>query len=622
MLQRISFCLWALGLVGGIFLSEASADIIITEILYNPDGSDTEVSNKEWVEIYNTGSAAADLSGWTIEDIQDGSVASALPNGTMLGPGEALVLTGDSADFDRRWNQDRSRSVRRIQVDNFPSFANSPSLSNETVGLRNNRGRIVDSVNYDDDGKIWPLDEPDGGSIMVRPEGLSPQENDNGRNWIPTMDGVYGGRHTQVGEEIDRASPGFVATVPQSHFEPSADVAWSMVVIPDTQNYVSDSSRIDVFDQMTQWIADHHEEFGIEFVLHEGDIVNQNDLDTPKGSGDQNSPQQWQSAKNAMSTLDGVVPYAFSPGNHDYGIGNAEDRSTHFNEYFKPSDNPLVNPVHGGTLKSVKTAGELDNSLHAFTAPDGRDMMIVTTEWDVQQETLDWANQAISRGHYSNHTGILVTHSYINGSDSRSNLGKKHWEGLVSPNEGFEMVFNGHYGNDGIGYLVSEGEQDQIVHQMFFNAQHQTYGGNGLIRLVEFLEDGRTVRIRTFSTLHDLEKMDEANRFEFTITPLLAGDYNDDDIVNTADYTVWRDQWGQEVAAWSAADGDGNGFIDNDDLEVWKANYGFVRDAIISVNSQTSVPEPCSTALLFASLSIASCFTLRRARAKQVGPSM
>ncbi|MEX2093485.1 MAG: choice-of-anchor Q domain-containing protein [Pirellulales bacterium] len=58
------------------------------------------------------------------------------------------------------------------------------------------------------------------------------------------------------------------------------------------------------------------------------------------------------------------------------------------------------------------------------------------------------------------------------------------------------------------------------------------------------------------------------------VLPSLPGDYNLDEAVDAADYTVWRDTLGQEVAAYDSADGDGDGTIDEDDYDVWKSNFG------------------------------------------------
>ena len=52
-----------------------------------------------------------------------------------------------------------------------------------------------------------------------------------------------------------------------------------------------------------------------------------------------------------------------------------------------------------------------------------------------------------------------------------------------------------------------------------------------------------------------------------------AGDYNQNGLVDAADYTVWRDtlnQTGEDLAA----DGDDSGTVDQGDYNVWKGNFG------------------------------------------------
>ena len=56
--------------------------------------------------------------------------------------------------------------------------------------------------------------------------------------------------------------------------------------------------------------------------------------------------------------------------------------------------------------------------------------------------------------------------------------------------------------------------------------------------------------------------------------PELVGDYNGDDVVNAADYTIWRNALGTNVPKYSGADGNGNGAIDAADYDEWKANFG------------------------------------------------
>lgn len=53
----------------------------------------------------------------------------------------------------------------------------------------------------------------------------------------------------------------------------------------------------------------------------------------------------------------------------------------------------------------------------------------------------------------------------------------------------------------------------------------------------------------------------------------LNGDYNGDDVVNAADYTVWRDGLASQNLA---ADGDRNGVVDQADYQVWRNNFGAI----------------------------------------------
>lgn len=68
-------------------------------------------------------------------------------------------------------------------------------------------------------------------------------------------------------------------------------------------------------------------------------------------------------------------------------------------------------------------------------------------------------------------------------------------------------------------------------------------------------------------------------------TETLAGDYNSDGIVDSSDYTVWRDTLGSSTDL--AADGNGDSEITLADYEVWRINYGS------SVSSTAfAIPEP------------------------------
>jgi T5SS/PEP-CTERM-associated repeat protein len=89
----------------------------------------------------------------------------------------------------------------------------------------------------------------------------------------------------------------------------------------------------------------------------------------------------------------------------------------------------------------------------------------------------------------------------------------------------------------------------------------------------------------------------------------LAGDYNDDGVVDAADYTVWRDLLGSKFDP--RADGDTNGVINIADYNIWKANFGLHAGAGAGGAAvAATVPEPGVPLLAAAVLSLLT----RRAR--------
>jgi hypothetical protein len=85
------------------------------------------------------------------------------------------------------------------------------------------------------------------------------------------------------------------------------------------------------------------------------------------------------------------------------------------------------------------------------------------------------------------------------------------------------------------------------------------------------------------------------------LTPRLSGDFNDDGIVDAADYTVWRDtlgQTGQDLAAdFTGPSGTPDGVVDSLDYQVWLDHFG-ETSAGSAAGSAGAVPEPSSIAIL------------------------
>ncbi|QDU89078.1 Calcineurin-like phosphoesterase [Pirellulimonas nuda] len=302
-----------------------------------------------------------------------------------------------------------------------------------------------------------------------------------------------------------------------------SDGSWTLAVLPDTQVYAE--SYPQHFDAQTNWIVDNQDSRNIRFVLHEGDVTNRN------------TAVQWDNAKRSLSILDGQVPYAVAPGNHDYGPGgNAADRDSHFNKpgYFGPESPYATQPNVGGFFQPGKT----DNSFHTFEA-GGKDWLVLALEFGPRDTVIDWANQVVSQ--HPDHLVMLLTHAYmyfdetIYDWDAKGpaqswnphaygvasqpgetvNDGQDLWEKLVSKHKNFRITFNGHVLGDGAGYQSSKGDHGNVVHQMLANYQFKSQGGMGDMRLLEFRDDGETVVVRTYSPV--LDRHDRAFDQEFTI---------------------------------------------------------------------------------------------------------
>lgn len=292
-------------------------------------------------------------------------------------------------------------------------------------------------------------------------------------------------------------------TPPPRQVEEVVPGSWTLVLLPDTQVY---SLRYPgLYLAQTGWIVQNREKQNIKFVLHLGDITNNNTVG------------EWENARTAMTLMDGKVPYAFCPGNHDYGpSGDASTRETRMNE-FLPYSAYADRPTFGGAMEP----GRMDNTYHFFEAGGDR-WIVIAMEWAPRDETVAWANGLMAR--YPEHKGILITHAYLNNNDLRYdytdtenpqdynphlystpgtlNDGQQLWDKLVRKHN-FVFVLNGHVLGDGTGYMAARNDRGMIVHQMLANYQMRTLGGEAYMRLLEFLPDGQTVQVKTYSPLYN-----------------------------------------------------------------------------------------------------------------------
>jgi hypothetical protein len=59
-----------------------------------------------------------------------------------------------------------------------------------------------------------------------------------------------------------------------------------------------------------------------------------------------------------------------------------------------------------------------------------------------------------------------------------------------------------------------------------------------------------------------------------SVASALPGDYNANNVVDAADYVLWRNSLDTTVPAFTSADGNGDGVVNQADYSVWRANFG------------------------------------------------
>jgi hypothetical protein len=216
-------------------------------------------------------------------------------------------------------------------------------------------------------------------------------------------------------------------------------------------------------------------------------------------------------------------------GNHDYA--DHKNRAGKINSYFKIEQNPLNQAALGGMWKGAGTG--IENAWYKFEI-NGQKYVVLTLEWAPRDGAVTWGEEVVKAN--PDAKVIFLTHAYMNNDDTRydwAKYGKKQqysphnygtrtptdpslndgeelWQKLVKKHSNILMTINGHVLGDQLAYLASKGDNGNVVHQMLYNRQSND---DGQMRLLEFLPDGKTVQVKTYSPVTDKWARDVQNEY-------------------------------------------------------------------------------------------------------------
>ena len=127
----------------GLFPFSASAQVVISEFMYDASGSDT---NQEWVELYNAGGSPVDLTKWKINDGSNHVLNVPPKNGgtgsIILNAGSYIILADDAPAF--------ISAHQGISVSIIDTALSLPNTSG-TISLINESAVTEDSISYTKD---------------------------------------------------------------------------------------------------------------------------------------------------------------------------------------------------------------------------------------------------------------------------------------------------------------------------------------------------------------------------------------------------------------------------------------------------------------------------------------
>ncbi|MBN2585778.1 MAG: lamin tail domain-containing protein [Candidatus Fermentibacteraceae bacterium] len=183
-------------LLAVLILTALPGDLVISEIMYNPDGTTMGPDELlEWVELYNAGDETVDLDGMILSDSSNQLVL----DDYLIQPGEYVVVAASSGAFMDLYGPD-------IPIVEWNGDWTKLRNSGDQISLSTSDGTIIESVIFSDG---WGRDNGSGspadgdGSTLERIDLLGGTEESN---WAPSEDWDH--RIVTAGNPLCWGTPG------------------------------------------------------------------------------------------------------------------------------------------------------------------------------------------------------------------------------------------------------------------------------------------------------------------------------------------------------------------------------------------------------------------------------
>ena len=284
--------------------------------------------------------------------------------------------------------------------------------------------------------------------------------------------------------------------------EAVTNYAYTFAVIPDTQ-IVAENDVVNGETNMAKmydWIVANQDSKNIQFVFGLGDVT------------DNNNEAEWTLAQAQNEKLLAAgIPYSVVRGNHDlswYGKDKEAENYT-VDDY----TNYIGTAAYKAQFNGFYSQDNIANSWRTLEVA-GIKYLLITLDWGANDAVLNWASDVIYQ--HPDHNVIITTHGYLfrdgttiddgdlvpPSANGGVNDGDDMWEKLVSKHENIVLVMSGHDPQENIIVNRSTGDNGNTVTAMLIDAQdvEAQEGSMGMVALLHFSADGKTVQVEYYST--------------------------------------------------------------------------------------------------------------------------